>query len=186
MSEENLDIQTLSVSADIQTSIKQFLKSEILSSQNKWFCSSYKVLSESTRETCNINSAPILIIQLCQFSNQDGQLVKDEHFFDCTKSESNKHLTVSITIKDEVSFTNKYSLIASVNHSGTLNGCHYWTFIKELHSSSWYSCNDKLVSNDEENSLNNTTSYIPIFARIYQKIFGFASAFYYFRHCLWV
>ena len=64
-SEENLDILTLPVSADIQTSINQFLKPEILSSQNKWFYPSSSDLSESTRETCFINSAPILIIQLC-------------------------------------------------------------------------------------------------------------------------
>ena len=64
-SEQNLDILTLPVSADIQASISQFLKPEILSSHNKWFCPSYKALSESTRETFIINSAPILIIQLC-------------------------------------------------------------------------------------------------------------------------
>ena len=68
-SEQNLDILTLPVSADIQASINQFLKPEILSSHNKWFCPSCKTLSESTRETCIINSAPILIIQLCRFSN---------------------------------------------------------------------------------------------------------------------
>ena len=33
--EENLDILTLPVSADIKTSVNQFLKPEILSSQNK-------------------------------------------------------------------------------------------------------------------------------------------------------
>ena len=78
-------------------------------------------------------------------------------------------------MEDEVSFTNKYSLIATINHSGTLNRGHYWAFIKDLHSSSWYSCNDKLVFNVEERSLNNTTSYILfyrkvwMFPRIYQK-----------------
>ena len=120
-SEENLDILTLPVSADIQTSINQFLKPEILSSQNKWFCPSCSVLSESTRETCFINSAPILIIQLCWFSNQGGQLIKDANFFSCTHSESNKHLAVPIIVEDEVSFINKYSLIATINHSCTFN-----------------------------------------------------------------
>ena len=143
VSEENLDIVTLPVSSDIQTSMNQFLRSEILSSQNKWFCPSCNLLSESTRETSIINSAPILIIQLCRFCNQGGQLVKNENFFSCTQSESNKNLTVPITIEDEVSFTKKYSLIANINHSGTLNRGHYWAFIKDLHSSSWYSCNDK-------------------------------------------
>ena len=144
-SEETLDIVTLPVSTDIQTSMNQFLKPEILSSQNKWFCPSCNLLSESTRETCIINSAPILIIQLCRFSNHGGQLVKNENFFSCMPSESKRDLIVPITIEDEVSFTNKYSLIATINHSGTLNRGHYWAFIKDLHSSSWYSCNDKSV-----------------------------------------
>ena len=50
--QENLDIVTLPVSADIQTSMNQFLKPEILSLQNKWFCPSCNVLSESAIETC--------------------------------------------------------------------------------------------------------------------------------------
>ena len=96
MSEENLDTVTLPASAEIQTSMNQFLKPEILSSQNKWFCLSSNLLSESTRETCVINSATILIIQLCQFSNQGGQLVENENFFSCIHSESNKGLTVPV------------------------------------------------------------------------------------------
>ena len=63
-SEENLDILTVPVSADIQASINQFLMPETLSSHNKWICPSCRALSESTRETCIINSAPSLIIQL--------------------------------------------------------------------------------------------------------------------------
>ena len=157
MSEENIDIVTLPASADIQTSMNQFLKPEILSSQNKWFFPSWNLLSESTRETCIINSAPILIIQLCRFSNQGDQLVKKESLFSCMQNESNKDHTVPITIEHEVCFTKKYSLIATINHSSTLNMGHYWAFIKDLHSSSWYSCNDKLVFNVEQNSVNNTT-----------------------------
>ena len=75
------------------------------------------VVSKSARETSIINFAPILIIRLHQFSNQGGQLIKDENFFNCSQSESNKQLTVPITVEDEVSFTNKYSLIATINHS---------------------------------------------------------------------
>ena len=71
-----------------------------------------------------------------------------------------KTLVGHITVEDEVSFTSKYYLIATINHSGSLNRGHYWTFIKDIHSSSWYSCNDKLVFNFEESSPNNTTQYI--------------------------
>ena len=83
-----------------------------------------------------------------------------------------KTLVSHITVEDEVSFTSKYYLIATINHSGSLNRGHYWTFIKDIHSSSWYSCNDKLVFNFEESSPSNTTQYIlfySMFPRIHQK-----------------
>ena len=189
-SEENLNIVTLAVSADIQTSINQFLKPEILSLQNKWFCPSCNVLSESTRETCIINPALILIIRF--FADSLIRMVsqlKNENFFSCTQSESNKDLTVPITIEDEVSFINKQSLIVSINHSGTLNRDHYCYFIKDLHSSCWYSCNDKSVFNVEENPLNNTTSFILFLQQSLNFSLDFHSferGFSCFRHCLWM
>ena len=45
---------------------------------------------------------------------QGGQLVKNENFFSCTRSESNNDLTVTLTIEDEGSFTNKYSLVTTL------------------------------------------------------------------------
>ena len=100
VSEENLDIQSLQVSTDIQTSLKQFLSPEVLSSGNIWFCPSCKALSvslslclslsvslslslclslfESPRESCFMNSALILAIQLCRSSNWGGHLIKDK------------------------------------------------------------------------------------------------------------
>ena len=92
--------------------------------------------------------------------------MKDANFFSCTQSESNKHLLVPITVDDEVSFTNLYSLIATINHSGTVNRDHYWAFIKDLHSSFCYSCNDKLIFNVQERSLNDTTSYILFYKKV--------------------
>ena len=166
VSEENLDILSLQVSTGIQTSLKQYLSPEILTSGNKWFCPSCNTLSESTRETCVMNSAPILAIQLCRFSNQGGQLVKDETLVSCTQSQVGQYLTVPITIEDEVSFINKYSLIATINHSSTLSREHYWGCIKDLHLHFWYLCNDKLVSNVEETYLNNTTSYIIFYSKV--------------------
>ena len=71
---------------------------------------------------------------------------------------------VPITEEDEVSLTNNYSLIATINHSGILIRGHQ-AFIKDLQSSSWHSCN-KLVFNIEENSLNNASSYILFYVKV--------------------
>ena len=80
-----------------------------------------------------MNSAPILATQLFRFSTQGGQLVKDETLASCTQSQTGQHLTVPTTIEDEISFMNKYSLTATINHSSTLNRGHYWACIKDLH-----------------------------------------------------
>ena len=114
-----------------------------------------------------MNSAPVLVIKLCLFSNRGGQLHKNETLVSSTQSQLGQYLTVPITIEDEVSFMNKYSLIAAINHSGILSRGHYWACIKDLHSPCWYLCNDKLVSNVDESYLNNTTSYILFYSRIY-------------------
>ena len=72
-----------------------------------------------------MNFAPILAIQLCRFSNRGGQLVKDETVVSCIQNRLGQYLTVPITNEDEVSFINKYSLIATIYHTGTLNRGHY-------------------------------------------------------------
>ena len=113
-----------------------------------------------------MNSFPILAIQLCRFSNQDGQLVNEETLVSCPQSQLGQYLTVPTTIEDKISFMNKYSLIATINHSGTLNRRHYCACIKDLHSSCWYSCNDKLVFNVEESPFNSTTSYILFYRKV--------------------
>ena len=190
VSEENLDVVTLP--ADIQTSMNQFLKAEILTSQNKSFCPSCNLLCESTRETCIINSAPILIIQLCQFSNQGGQLIKDANFFSCTQTDSNKHLVVPITVEDEVSFTNKYSLIATINHSGIFNTDHYWAFIKDLTHllgtlamTNWFLILKRVLSTILHHTFFFTAKY-KCSPGSTNNSHGFASGFYHFGHCLWV
>ena len=38
------------------------------------------------------------------------------------------------TVEDEVSFSTKYSLMASINHSGTLDQGHYWAVLKDISS----------------------------------------------------
>ena len=69
-------------------------------------------------------------------------------------------------MEDEVSFYNKYSLVASINRSGTLDQVHYWDVVKDLNSENWLSCNDKVAVTVPQHSLNNTTSYILHYKKI--------------------
>ena len=82
--EEKLDILTIPLSPNINSSLSKFLKPEILESENKWFCPSCNCLTESTRETSIIGLSSILVIQLSRFSNSHSRLLKDQQVFNCS------------------------------------------------------------------------------------------------------
>ena len=75
-------------------------------------------------------------------------------------------LKVPITVEDEVCFSSKYSLMASISHSGTQNQGHYWTVVNDLNSGDWLSCNGRVVLKLPQHSGNNTTSYILFYKTI--------------------
>ena len=80
-----------------------------------------------------------LILHLKRFVNHDGHFIKDITKVHCTKT-----LSVPLVV-NENSFHKKFSLIATVNHKGTLNRGHYTVFIKQPSTSSWLFCNDAAV-----------------------------------------
>ena len=131
--EEKLDILTIPLSLNINTSLSKFLKPEILESENKWFC---------PRETSIIGLSSILVIQLSRFSTSHSRLSKDQQVLNCSPE---LELRVPITVEDEVSFSSKYCLVASVNHSGAVDQGHYWAVVKDSNTEDWLSCNNKVV-----------------------------------------
>ena len=152
-----LDILTIPLSPNVNSSFSKFLKPAILHSDNKCFCPSCNCLTESTRETFIISSGSILVIQLSRFFTSYSGLIKDQQVFNCSPD---LDLKVPITAEDEVSFFTKYSLMASFNHSGTLDQRHSWAIVEDLISGDWLSCNNKVVLTVPQHCLNNTTSYI--------------------------
>ena len=94
------------------------------------------------------------MIQLSWFSTSHSKLIKDQQVFNCSPD---LELKVPIIVEDEVSFSTKYSLMASINHSGTLDQRHYWAIVRDLSSEDRLSCNDKVVLTVPKHSLNNKT-----------------------------
>ena len=121
--EEPLSMLSIPMSTTIKYSLDLLLKPELLSGSNKWYCRSCMCLRESTRETTFLDSASVLIIQLKRFSNS---LVKDQQVFNCFSNNPKiADLIIPITVDNVVSFFNKYDLVASINHSGSLENGHY-------------------------------------------------------------
>ena len=96
-------------------------------------------------------------LQLRRYDNFLDNLFKDNRHVQCLPI-NNHHLKVPITTSDEVSIAKEYSLVATVNHSGTLNAGHYWAFVKD--GDRWLECNDRSVIKVKSSALNNSSCYI--------------------------
>ena len=79
--EKKLDILTIPLSPNINSSFSKFLKPEILESDNKLFCPSCNCLTESTRETSIIKPGSTLVIQLSRLSTSYSRLIKNQQVF---------------------------------------------------------------------------------------------------------
>ena len=150
----------LPTSKHVSSSFNKLLQTESLSGDNKWFCpqcSSYQI---STKETCIVNCGQILIVHLFRYLNSGNNVfIKNTNFVECLP-ETTHVLRVPIQTGDSISFTHIYSLIATINHSGTLQAGHYWAFIKDCSTNNWLKCNDRAVLKLKPHTLNNNTSYV--------------------------
>jgi len=97
-------------------------------------------------------------MQLNRYVNVGGNVFKDNRKVNCTS----EVLHVPVKIDDELSVSRKFTLKASINHSGTINAGHYWTYIKS--NDTWLKCNDTLVTKARFKELSNNTSYIFVYS----------------------
>ena len=161
--EENHDIIPLPMSSSIIKSFSKFVAPEELSSENIWFCPYCNKQTPSTREVSIKSCGPVLIVQLNRFSTFQGKVTKDDSFFQCLPPATG--LKIPITREDEVSFSDKYSLVATINHSGTLDRVHYWAFIFDSSNKHWFNCNDRVIFKTDQKSINNNSCYILFYKR---------------------
>ena len=99
-----------------------------------------------------------------RFSHQNGQVIRNPSPVDCLE-DITVPLSPSLDDSMVVSFRNKYSLVATVNHSETLNNGHYTAFIKDPSSQKWLHCNDRCVAFCEADKVVNNTSYVLFYLR---------------------
>ena len=165
LKEESNTILSLPVHADVQTALNSVTLTESLVDGEQWYCPLCGELRDSTRETEIKQASDILIIHLKRYNNNNnsGTVLKDTSVVSCVGDHLDV-LTIPLSLDDSVSFSNNYSLVATINHSGTFaNGGHYWAYI--LKDTQWLLCNDSMVSKVNRTVLNNGTSYILFYRR---------------------
>ena len=102
------------------------------------------------------------------FLYANGASTKDERTVEClpsTFSTNNEFLTIPAIVEDSVSLYNGYTLMATINHSGTTEAGHYWAYIRNEKENNWLSCDDTKVDKVKPGSLNNKSSYLFFYIR---------------------
>ncbi|XP_057305409.1 ubiquitin carboxyl-terminal hydrolase 2-like [Hydractinia symbiolongicarpus] len=161
---EMQDILTLPMTSKIQSCVSKFLEPEILTDGNKWFCPQCFAHRESTRETQISRSSEILFLHLKRFLKHGEHLVKDNRVVECV-SLRDSLLQLPLVSDTDTMFNQNYSLLATINHSGTLTAGHYWAYVKDPATNSWYHCNDRAVCKCSPPILNNNSCYILCYVR---------------------
>ena len=154
INEESSPILHVPVANTVQASLSELLKSEELLEEASYFCNYCSGYRPAIVEHSFSKVGQYLVVQLKRFTQQEGVFKRD-----IQKVFSTPNIEVTVVDGDLTSQT-KYQLIATVNHTGTLDKGHYTAFIKPNKSKNWLFCNDAAVLGSSEASVNNTSSYI--------------------------
>ena len=116
------DILSVPIADNVNSSLEKYFSSELLTSENEWFCPSCNSCIESINNTLIIQSSFILMKHLKRFCVERDKVIKDNQFFKCYPADL---LQIRITDSNEFSYLNNYSLGSTINHSGSLNNGYY-------------------------------------------------------------
>ena len=157
ISEEVFQILPLPIAASLEECIQCFLEIETLNGANKWFCGGCSAKRDAIRTTTFVELPDILIIQLKRF---DNKLLKNDSFIKYPVDE------LSIPINDGVvSLNYKYSLKATINHTGSLKNGHYKAVVRNNLNGAWFTCNDNAVLSTNKVDVISCSTYMLIYGR---------------------
>ena len=102
------------------------------------------------------------MIHLKRFCIEQEKVIKDNQFLSAFLMILFRSESLTAT---KLPFFNSYSLVATINHSGSLNNGHYWAIVKYDTTNRWFSCNDKVVFEIKADDLSNKTSYVLFYVK---------------------
>jgi ubiquitin C-terminal hydrolase len=129
-----------------------FINKEKMIDDNKWYNDKTKTYEEIEKDMVFFNFPDVICINFKRF---DNQLRKNNSVIDYPLDNLNLSKYVDGYNKDDY----KYELFAVCNHSGTIMGGHYTSFIRPKLSEKWYHFNDNKIQLINENNIVTRMSY---------------------------
>lgn len=168
----SLPIPTLNARFTLYDCLREFLKEEVLDTENKWNCPYCKKLRRVTKKLTITRLPSILIIHLKRFANQGRwrDKLNTPIDFPVVDLDLTEHVPPPLPADQargieptgETSPPFIYDLYGTVNHYGTLSGGHYTAFVKDPYQKVWNSFDDsKATKMPVEKVVVSTPSVLP-------------------------
>ena len=147
----------------------EFCKEEKLDDKNMYHCESCNQRVRATKKIQLWSNPIVLVIQLKRFIRM-MRSTKDSRFVHFPITD----LDISRMIADENkndSKCYKYDLYSVINHVGSIDGGHYYSYCKDEDTDQWFKCNDEEVSalsntvSNERNSIVTPSAYLLFYIR---------------------
>ena len=136
--------------------LNNFNQIEKLSKDNEWFCPKCKKLQLADKKMEIYCISEVVIIHLKRFRNNR----KIENYVEFPIE--GLDLTKYLPDKKEKHI---YDLFAVANHTGGLQGGHYYAYCKNFKDGEWYEFNDSHVSKIEKKKVCNDNAYVLFYNR---------------------
>ena len=155
MVEDNFSILALPIADSIQHSLTSLLSQEAI--EDAACCENSDLVEEHRFSACG----KFLVVHIPRFKLVNGVPLKDSRIVDACVD----NLVVPVTMDDEVVIARPFKLLATINHSGTLNHGHYTSHVVDPANDSWWLCNDKAVTPITLPNLSNGNSTVFFYER---------------------
>lgn len=153
---------------NLQESLDQFVKGELLEGDNAYYCEKCKAKRNTIKRMCIKTLPSTLVIQLKRFHYdwETNRALKFDDFFQFPWNLDMSPYTTEGVKKEELGgrrvsgkfdSKNRYELVGVVVHSGQANAGHYYSFIRDRERSKrsdkkkWFKFNDTTVEAFEMN-----------------------------------
>jgi len=150
-------------SLTIDDCLHEYCKTEMLDEQNLWSCEGCHKKVRGIKRLQIWTSPPVLVIQLKRFGNE--RIRKDSRLVEYPMEHFNIGQLISRAYYDSRKCY-EYRLQGVINHTGGLNGGHYFTYCKDEDSNNWYEFNDVHVTRIPIQKVVTPTAYILVYIRM--------------------
>ncbi len=142
--------------------IDEYCREEILDANNLWHCEGCENKVRAIKKLQLWTAPPVLAIQLKRFGM--ARTRKDTRLVNYPMN----HFDISSMISPNNFDTNrcyKYRLQCVINHTGSLNGGHYYTYCLDEDSGNWYAYDDLMVKKISDKYIVTNNAYLLFYMR---------------------